>query len=73
MLYLTTQFRRAPHVVALSALIVITIVMKPVVAHAEGHPGGGGISPNKLWVNARLGQPSGGGAKGLGPLKIFAV
>jgi len=39
-------------------------------AKGQEVPGDGGISPDKLWVNAKLGQPSGGGRgpTGGGPL-----
>jgi hypothetical protein len=66
MLQTTTRFRRIrrmSQVLALGGLILNALVVKPTVAQAEDHPGTGGISPNELWVNARLGQPTGGGGR----------
>lgn len=61
--------RAACRLLGLSALIVGNMSLNPAAASAEQGPGGGGISPNKLWVNATLGQPSGGvGGRGAGPI-----
>ena len=49
--------RHLPMVAALMALSLLSST--PV--HAEEGPGTGGISPEKLWVNAKLGQPDHGG------------
>jgi hypothetical protein len=43
---------------AFAALLVGAITVHPAVVHAESRPAGGGISPDQLWVNAKLGQPS---------------
>ncbi len=39
-------------------------LLSPTFAHAEGGPGEGGISSQRLWVNAKLGQPDHGGRGG---------
>ncbi len=36
-------------------------MLSPTLANGEGGPGEGGISSQKLWVNAKLGQPDLGG------------
>src|SRR6266536_3493674 len=52
--------RTACQLFGLIALIVGDISLNPAAAKAQEEPGGGGISSNRLWVNARLGQPTGG-------------
>jgi hypothetical protein len=50
----------------LAALLIVSGVgiLRPTATQAESQPGAGGISPNELWVNARLGQPQSGGRGG---------
>jgi hypothetical protein len=43
---------------------LVFVVLAVPSAHAEGGPGEGGISPQRLWVNARLGQPDHGHRNG---------
>jgi hypothetical protein len=57
-------------ILAMTCLVIASGigVLRPTVAWAEGQPGGGGISSDKLWVNAQLGQPQGAAGGGGGPL-----
>ena len=59
---------RACQLLGLTALIVGNLSVNPAMATAQEGPGGGGISPNKLWVNARLGQPTGATGRPTGPM-----
>jgi hypothetical protein len=45
--------------VAISVLMMLLVLTQASSVFAEGEPGGGGIRPGELWVNARLGQPGG--------------
>lgn len=55
--------RAACQLLGLIAFILVAMNLNPFTARAQEEPGGGGISPNRLWINARLGQP-GAGAQG---------
>jgi hypothetical protein len=50
------------YVIGLLALLVTPMASMPALA--EGAPAGGGIDPNHLWINARLGQPQGPSVRG---------
>src|SRR6266536_2698517 len=60
--------RATCRLLGLGALVLGNVWLNPAVVHAEDGPGSGGISPNKLWVNAILGQPADGGGGGGGGL-----
>ena len=53
-----------PLIVGVGALALMLV--SPALAHGEGGPGEGGISKQKLWVNAKLGQPDHGGGRSAG-------
>ena len=48
-------------------IVVLTLAVSTwdaTVARAQGSPGNSGIDTHQLWINARLGQPDGGGGTG---------